>query len=93
MSQNLYLIAKGITKAFPIHFTSNPVFGSPHKRTKYPDKRRIFPMYLNTLVFFIKGVFHHRPGQSFKSTPRLMYNAYKHQDYQDPTNGHIGGLP
>jgi len=56
MSQNLYLIANGTTKAFPIHFTSNPDFGSPHNRKKYPDKRRIFPMYLNTSVFDIKGV-------------------------------------
>ncbi len=57
MSQNLYLSAKGITKRFPIHFTSNPVFGSPHNRTKYPDRRRILPMYLRTSVFLKKGDF------------------------------------
>jgi len=49
------LIAKGITKAFPTHFTSNPVFGSPHNKKKYPDKRRILPMYLRVSVFDIKG--------------------------------------
>jgi hypothetical protein len=55
MSQNLYLIAKGTTKMFPIHFTNNPIFMSPHNRKKYPDKRRILPMYLHTLDFAIKG--------------------------------------
>ena len=49
-------MAKGTTKTFPIHLTSNPTFASPHNRTKYPDKRRMFPMYLNTLEFFIKGL-------------------------------------
>jgi hypothetical protein len=49
------LIAKGTTKIFPIHFTNNPIFISPHNRKKYPNKRRILPMYLNTLDLDIKG--------------------------------------
>jgi hypothetical protein len=56
MSQNLYLIAKGTTNMFPTHFTNNPIFMSPHNRKKYPDKRRILPMYLHTLDFAIKGL-------------------------------------
>jgi hypothetical protein len=56
MSQNLYLIAKGTTKTFPMHLTNNPIFISPHNRKKYPDKRRRLPMYLNTLDFDIRGL-------------------------------------
>jgi len=56
MSQNLYLIAKGTTKAFPIHLTNNPIFMSPQSKKKYPDKRRMLPMYLNTLDLDIRGL-------------------------------------
>lgn len=55
MSQNLYFIAKGITKTLPTHFTNNPIFISPHKRKKYPDKRRILPTYLSESDFVIRG--------------------------------------
>jgi hypothetical protein len=49
------LIAKGTTKIFPIHFTNNPIFISPHNRKKYPDNRRILPMYLKKSDFAIRG--------------------------------------
>jgi hypothetical protein len=69
MSQNLYLIAKGTTKMFSIHLTNNPIFISPQSRKKYPDKRRILPMYLHTLDFAIKGF---APDQcAFIVFPRL----------------------
>jgi hypothetical protein len=40
---------------FPIHLTNNPTVISPQSRKKYPDKRRILPMYRNTSDFAIKG--------------------------------------
>jgi hypothetical protein len=49
------LIAKGTTKAFPIHFTIKPDFGSPHNRKKYPDKRRMLPIYLRISDLDIRG--------------------------------------
>lgn len=38
-------------QALPIHFAINPILGSPHKRMKYPDKRKMFPIYLNKSGF------------------------------------------
>ena len=49
-------MAKGTTKMFPMHFTNNPIFMSPQSRKKYPDKRRMLPMYRNTLDFDIRGI-------------------------------------
>jgi hypothetical protein len=55
MSQNLYLIAKGITNIFPIHFTNSPTFISPQSRKKYPDRRRILPIYLKKSDLDMRG--------------------------------------
>jgi len=46
MSQNLYFNAKGMTKALPMHLINRPDFGSPHNKKKYPDRRRMLPIYL-----------------------------------------------
>ena len=48
-------MAKGTTKAFPIHLTNKPDFGSPQSKKKYPDKRRMLPMYLKRSDFDIRG--------------------------------------
>ena len=71
MSQNLYFKAKGTTKTFPIHFTNKPDFGSPHNKKKYPDKRRMLPMYLRRSDFDIRGF---APDQcAFIVFPRLLF--------------------